>query len=189
MVVGNPPWIKLEWREQNVLGDKNPEFAIHTYNATEITRERAKALSDSQTREIYFAEYVQVDGQKAFYNSVQNYAVLRGQQSDLYSVFGPKGYNNDSNYSEEKPPPETAFTTTITVDRLCNKPEDNANDQVDNQICHDRISFLNYAPALYLHYILFYKITQVRICDCVKFLIIFIRGGKFECKRGCSYSF
>ena len=83
LVVGNPPWIKLEWREQDVLADKNPEFAIHTYNATEITREREKALSDLQTRDICFSEYVQVDGQKAFYNSVQNYNVLRGQQSDL----------------------------------------------------------------------------------------------------------
>ena len=92
LVLGNPPWIKLEWREQDVLADKNPEFAIHTYNATEITRERVKALSDSQTREIYFAEYVQVDGQKAFYNSVENYAVLRGQQSDLYRCFLPQAW-------------------------------------------------------------------------------------------------
>lgn len=92
LIIGNPPWIKLEWREQDVLADKNPEFAIHTYNATEITREREKALSDLQTRDIYFSEYVQVDGQKAFYNSVQNYNVLRGQQSDLYRCFLPQAW-------------------------------------------------------------------------------------------------
>ena len=28
LVVGNPPWIRLEWNEQNVLADKNPLFAI-----------------------------------------------------------------------------------------------------------------------------------------------------------------
>ena len=92
LVVGNPPWIKLEWKEKNVLSDSNPAFVIHEFNATGITKERAAALRDSATREAYFNEYIQMDGQKAFFNAVQNYSVLKGQQSDLYKCFLPQAW-------------------------------------------------------------------------------------------------
>ena len=28
LVVGNPPWIKVEWEERGVLGERNPVFAL-----------------------------------------------------------------------------------------------------------------------------------------------------------------
>jgi hypothetical protein len=31
LVLGSPPWIKVEWKEAGVLGDKNPLFAIRKF--------------------------------------------------------------------------------------------------------------------------------------------------------------
>ena len=31
LVIGNPPWVKLEWKEQNVLSDKNPMFEFYEF--------------------------------------------------------------------------------------------------------------------------------------------------------------
>lgn len=34
LILGNPPWIKIEWNEQSVLSDGNPMFAIKNLSAT-----------------------------------------------------------------------------------------------------------------------------------------------------------
>ena len=37
LVLGNPPWVKLDWEEGGVLGDRNPLFVLRSHSATEIT--------------------------------------------------------------------------------------------------------------------------------------------------------
>ena len=98
LIIGNPPWVKLEWREQNVLADKDPMFAIKEYNATQITKERQKALRDINTYDIYLAEYVQMDGTKSYLNGMQNYPLLKGQQTNLYKCFLPQAWQFSSRF-------------------------------------------------------------------------------------------
>ena len=38
LVLGNPPWIKVEWNEAGILGEKNPLFAIRKFSASELMR-------------------------------------------------------------------------------------------------------------------------------------------------------
>ena len=40
LVLGNPPWIKVEWEEGGVLGDYNPGFVLRRHSATEIAARR-----------------------------------------------------------------------------------------------------------------------------------------------------
>ncbi len=42
LVLGNPPWIKVEWEEGAVLGDYNPLFMLRRRSATEIAALRRK---------------------------------------------------------------------------------------------------------------------------------------------------
>ena len=44
LVLGNPPWIKVEWEEANVLGDYSPLFAIRMQSAPEIAALRGDAF-------------------------------------------------------------------------------------------------------------------------------------------------
>ena len=91
-VIGNPPWVKIQWNEQNVLSDKNPMFAVKKLSATETAHRRSEALNDSITNEMYFSEYESLSGQQAFLNAVQNYPDLLGQQTNLYKCFLPQAW-------------------------------------------------------------------------------------------------
>ena len=46
LVLGNPPWIKVEWKEAGILGEKNPLFAIRKFSASDLGKLRDEAFSD-----------------------------------------------------------------------------------------------------------------------------------------------
>lgn len=99
LVIGNPPWVKLEWKEQNVLSDKNPMFAVKKLSATETTTHRSNALASIETHNLYFSEYESITGQQNFLNSIQNYPLLQGTPANLYKCFLPQGWYNSNNKS------------------------------------------------------------------------------------------
>ncbi|MDD9271471.1 Eco57I restriction-modification methylase domain-containing protein [Paenibacillus sp. GCM10023248] len=92
LVIGNPPWIKVEWNEQAVLSDRNPMFAVKELTATQTTQHRANALVDSKTVALYLEEYESMSGTQNFLNAVQNYSELKGQQTNLYKCFLPQAW-------------------------------------------------------------------------------------------------
>ena len=92
LIIGNPPWIKIEWNEQSVLSDTHPMFAVKKLTATQTTHKRAEALENTVTRKMYFSEYEMLSGEQAFLNAVQNYADLKGQQTNLFKCFLPQSW-------------------------------------------------------------------------------------------------
>lgn len=92
LIIGNPPWIKIEWNEQSVLSDTHPMFAVKKLTATQTTHKRAEALENAVTRKMYFSEYEMLSGEQAFLNAVQNYADLKGQQTNLFKCFLPQSW-------------------------------------------------------------------------------------------------
>ena len=99
LIIGNPPWIKIEWNEQGVLSDSNPMFAVKKLTATQTTHERSNALQNQITRNMYFSEYESLSGEQAFLNALQNYPELKGQQTNLYKCFLPQAWNNGATSS------------------------------------------------------------------------------------------
>ena len=97
LVVGNPPWIKLEWNEEAVLGDRQPLLAVKKFTATQTTHIREQLMKDTATHALYFSEYEGVSGQQAFLGSRQNYPDLAGA-INLYKCFLPQawGFGNGS---------------------------------------------------------------------------------------------
>ncbi len=93
LMVGNPPWIKIEWNEQSLLSDANPMFAVKKLSATETTKQRAAALMDAEARRMYLSEYVEQSGLQNFLNAVENYPLLKGQQTNLYKCFLSLAWN------------------------------------------------------------------------------------------------
>src|SRR5262249_43518417 len=74
LVLGNPPWIRVEWNEAGVLGEANPVLAIRKLSAPVLANLRAVAfagfpdLKGDWTRELEEAE-----GTQSFLNAYQNY--------------------------------------------------------------------------------------------------------------------
>ena len=94
LIIGNPPWVRVAWNEQNVLSESQPIFAIKNLSATETARQRTEALQKSQKiRFDFFSEYEGTDGARAFLNAEQNYPLLKGQKANLYKCFLPQAWN------------------------------------------------------------------------------------------------
>ena len=90
LILGNPPWLKVEWNEAGVLGEFNPLFAIRKFSATELTRERAQAFARHPgLQAAWTAELEEAEGTQSMLNAVQNYPLLKGVQTNLYKCFMP----------------------------------------------------------------------------------------------------
>ena len=96
LVIGNPPWIKMEWNEQNALSDSHPMFAVKNLTATQTSQHRGAALEIRTTRDMYFNEYTSMSGQQSFLNAFQNYPLLKGQQTNLFKCFLPQAWDHGS---------------------------------------------------------------------------------------------
>lgn len=90
VILGNPPWIKVEWSEQSLLSDFEPRFAIRKLSAKQTADQRdAVFTAVPQARADYLNECVATEGMGEYLNAVQNYPLLKGQQSNLYKCFLP----------------------------------------------------------------------------------------------------
>lgn len=90
LILGNPPWLKVEWQEGGILGDHRPEFVLRKFSATKLTELREQAFhEDPQLADHWRAEYEEAEGSQNFLNAHANYPALRGVQTNLYKCFLP----------------------------------------------------------------------------------------------------
>lgn len=101
LIIGNPPWIKVEWNEQGILSDTHPMFAVKKLTATQTTKYRDNALENIATKKAYFSEFELLSGEQSFLNATQNYNALKGQQTNLFKCFLPQAwtYGTDNGVS------------------------------------------------------------------------------------------
>jgi hypothetical protein len=99
LILGNPPWLRVEWNESGILGERNPIFAIRKISASDLATLRADAfdrfggLQDSWTEELQEAQ-----GTQNFLNAVQNYPLLQGMKANLYKCFMPLAWGLSSSH-------------------------------------------------------------------------------------------
>ena len=90
LILGNPPWLRVEWNESGVLGEFNPLFSIRNFSATELTKKREDAFArHSGLQAAWTAELEEAEGTQDFLNAVQNYPLLAGMKANLYKCFMP----------------------------------------------------------------------------------------------------
>ena len=93
LVVGNPPWVKVEWKESRVLGDYSPLLALRGYSATELARSRTAALQGSVAlRNGWLAELEEAEAMRTYLSALQNYPLLSAQRTNLYKCFAPQAW-------------------------------------------------------------------------------------------------
>ena len=92
LIIGNPPWVLLEWNEKNILSEKKPLFEIKDLTAAEVAEQRASVLQNQITYQLYLSEYVSMSGQQLFLNAKQNYPILVGMKANLYKCFLPQAW-------------------------------------------------------------------------------------------------
>ena len=92
LVLGNPPWIRIEWNETSVLGDRDPSFVVHELDAVEASRRREVSLAPDGALSAYLAAHEEVAGLQAFFSSSQYYPELSGSKPNLYKGFLPRAW-------------------------------------------------------------------------------------------------
>ena len=84
IICGNPPWIKLEFNEANIISDMYPEVAIRKVSAPDVRQRINDFLGNPAMKELYESEQYENVGSTAFLNAYCNYPLLVGQQTNLY---------------------------------------------------------------------------------------------------------
>jgi hypothetical protein len=87
VILGNPPWRKVEWQEGDVLADFDATLAVGKLSAKQWADRRARLLKEEGAREVYLSEAEEAAGTQSYLNSVQMYPLLRGVQTNLYKCF------------------------------------------------------------------------------------------------------
>ncbi len=97
LILGNPPWLKVEWNSGAVLGDFEPRFVLGNFSAKQLADLRAETFHRVPELEAAWrAEYEESEGTQAFLNATCNYPLLRGVQTNLYKCFLPRAWANSS---------------------------------------------------------------------------------------------
>lgn len=99
LILGNPPWLKLEWKEASVLGDIDPRLIIQNIGSVESGKIRSSILgTNTHNYELYISEYEVMSSTQNYLKSTQNYPLLSKIKSNLYKCFLPQGWD----YGNEK---------------------------------------------------------------------------------------
>jgi hypothetical protein len=93
LVLGNPPWLKVEWNESGILGEVNPLVAIRKLNATELAQQREAAFAEfPKLQADWTLEFEEAAATQNYLNARQNYSLLEGMKANLYKCFIPIGW-------------------------------------------------------------------------------------------------
>lgn len=87
-MVGNPPWVKQEWKEGGVLAEFEPWFELAEKPSNQAWAEHKTAvLVRTDSRLAFMGELADSAAMSSFLASVDNYPELVGTQPDLYRAF------------------------------------------------------------------------------------------------------
>lgn len=92
-MVGNPPWVNLQWSETDAISDVNPYFAVHKLSASALHKQMDELLRDTYVRTVFLHEYEAIAGAQSFYGSVGSYPLLQGQRTNLFRCFLPNAWD------------------------------------------------------------------------------------------------
>lgn len=84
IICGNPPWIRLEFNDNNIISDKYPEVAIRKVSAPIVRQRINDFMSNNAMKDFYVSEQYEHFASTAFMNAYCNYPLLENQQTNLY---------------------------------------------------------------------------------------------------------
>ncbi|MFJ1614453.1 hypothetical protein ACIODT_15240 [Streptomyces sp. NPDC088251] len=86
--VGNPPWVRPQWKENSVLAESDPWFMLaEKPQAAEKDRRRAVELAKTQVAAYTLGEVTSTATTAGYLAAPQIYPLISGSQPDLYRAF------------------------------------------------------------------------------------------------------
>jgi len=85
VIVGNPPWVNIEFDESGILSEKQPEIAIRKFSASAVRKKvETFVKQENSLAEMYREEAIWAESSKAFLGAIQNYPLLVGHRNNVY---------------------------------------------------------------------------------------------------------
>lgn len=128
VIVGNPPWIKLQFEEKDIIAEQYPEVVIRKTTAPTVRKLQESFLSKNSHKIEYFEEMIGTDSSAQFLNAAQNYPLLIGQQTNLYKCVLENGLSLTS---------DKGFLGLIHPEGIYDDP----NGQILRQVIYQRLKF------------------------------------------------
>ena len=111
LVIGNPPWIKVNWITDDILGDEDPSLVIKSLSPDEYDTKFSTLLSNDSNKKMLCGEYSKISGTQSFLSAFQMYPELAGIQSNLFKNFLPMSwYSGNKNGVSSFVHPEGVYT-------------------------------------------------------------------------------
>ena len=93
VIVGNPPWLKLEFDELGIISEKYPEVSVRRLSAPNVKSIKQTLFSTDQfLANLFKDELYENICQGTFMNAPCNYYLLIGQQTNLYKCILCNGF-------------------------------------------------------------------------------------------------
>lgn len=93
--VGNPPWVRPEWVEDQVLAERDPWFMLTAKPAASVRQERKdELLADPKALRYYLSELAAMSGVSGVLGSPVAFPYLAGTRPDLYRAFMCRVWGN-----------------------------------------------------------------------------------------------
>jgi hypothetical protein len=99
LTLGNPPWLKVTWNSGAVMGDSEPRYVIRGNTAPELAELRSDLFQRlPKLQDLWRNEFEESQGTQNFLNSMANYPVLKGSQTNLFKCFLPQAWDHASQH-------------------------------------------------------------------------------------------
>ncbi len=87
LIIGNPPWLRFDWKEQGLLEELEPRLALDGVSGPEAAKRRDDVLCTTARVSDYVAEAGSTQGMQAYLGAASNYRLLQGVRTNLYKNF------------------------------------------------------------------------------------------------------
>ena len=93
VVLGNPPWVRVDSKEKEVLSDFDPRLFLRNKSAKYVRSEREYVTKSSEkSKESLVTHICECDSLQRFFGSTQNYALLERLRTNLFKCFLPQSW-------------------------------------------------------------------------------------------------
>lgn len=87
LIVGNPPWIQVDWPEGAVLSELDGALGVKELNSAGYTAARPRVVCDAESQSTFRREFQRFSGFSASLASLRNYPELQSGRTNLYKNF------------------------------------------------------------------------------------------------------
>ena len=93
VIVGNPPWVKLTYEEKDIIAEKYPDVVIRNLSAPEVKIFLDKIITEPDVYAALKQAIAEAECTGEFSNAIQNFPLLKGQQTNVYKTIIENTFN------------------------------------------------------------------------------------------------